>query len=132
MASLNSSLNNLRGRSSDGRSSMPNLPSSGATSRGASGHADPHDEFIRKQLEAFDDIARRLRSLNQYSPPSRTQIRGRPSSRESVLLALLLDQDQRLPLLRMMVELTMMEISAEKTTILLRLFLASIGTWFLT
>jgi hypothetical protein len=58
MASLNSSLNNLRGRSSEGWGSMPNLPSSGATSRGASGHADPHDEFVRKQHEAFDEIAR--------------------------------------------------------------------------
>ena len=58
MASLNSSLNNPRGRSSDGRGSMPNLPSSVATSRVASGHAAPHDEFIRKQQEEFDDIAR--------------------------------------------------------------------------
>jgi hypothetical protein len=58
MASLNSSLNNLRGRSSDGRGSMPNLPSSGATSRGASGHADPNDQFIRKQQEELEEYAR--------------------------------------------------------------------------
>jgi hypothetical protein len=87
MASLNSSLNNLRGRSSDGRGSMPNLLSSGATSRGASGHADPYDETRRKQQEELDDIARRLRQLNQNSPPSQTQIRGRPSSRERVSFA---------------------------------------------
>ncbi len=87
MASLNSSLNNLRGRSSDGRGSMPNLPSSGATSRGASGHADPHDEFIRKQQEELDDIAQRMRILKQYSPPSQTQTRGRPSSRDRVSFA---------------------------------------------
>ena len=57
---------------------------------------------------------------------------GPPVEKESVLLVPLQDQDQRLPLLRMTVELTMMVILAEKTTILLRLSLASIGTWFLT
>ena len=72
MASLNSSLNNLRGRFSDGRGSMPYLPSSGATSRGVSGNADPREEFIRKQHEELEDITRQFRILNQYSPPSQT------------------------------------------------------------
>ena len=57
MASLNSLLNNLRGRSSDGRGSMPNLLSSGATYRGARGHADPIDEFTRKQHKELEEYA---------------------------------------------------------------------------
>ncbi len=91
MASLNSSLNNLRGRSSGGRGSIPNLPSSGTTSRGASGYAGSMDEFIRKQHEELEEYARQLRLLNQNSPNSRissqSQNRGRPFSRERVSFA---------------------------------------------
>jgi hypothetical protein len=65
---------------------MPNLPSSGAASRGESGYADPLDEFTRRQHEELEEYARQLRLLNQKSPnfriPSQTQYRGRPSSRE--------------------------------------------------
>jgi hypothetical protein len=86
MTSFNSSLNNLRGRSSDGRGSMPNLPSSGATNRGASRYSGNLDEVVRKQQKELDKYARQLRLLTLNSPssriPSQTQYRGRPSSRE--------------------------------------------------
>ncbi len=65
---------------------MPNLPSSGATSRGASGHAGSLDEIVRQQQEELEEYARQLRLLSQNSPnsriPSQFQYRGRPSSRE--------------------------------------------------
>jgi len=51
MASLNSSLNNLRGRSSDGRGSMPNLHSSGATSRGAMNSLGNSKKNLKSMLD---------------------------------------------------------------------------------
>ena len=66
---------------------MPNLPSSGALPKRASGFAGNLDEIIRKQQEELDKYARRLRLLTLSSPSSQipsqtTQSRGRPLSRE--------------------------------------------------
>jgi len=87
MTNLNSSLNNLRGRSSDGRGSMPNLPSNGALPKGVSGFAGNFDDFVKKQQEELDEYAQKFRFLTQSSPSSRiptqaTQSRVRPLSRE--------------------------------------------------